>query len=97
MELSKLVHQPNATMIDVREPFEYFFGHVSGSRNIPLGSIHSHLDEFKKMGKPIILYCKSGNRSGQAVAILKANGIKEAYNGGSVEEMKRLLKSKKAA
>lgn len=70
------------TIVDVRTPAEFMGGHVAGSINIPLQEIPERLTEFKNLAQPIILCCASGNRSGQATAYLKANGI-ECTNGGS--------------
>lgn len=39
------------------------------------------------MSKPIVAYCRSGMRSGQAVAFLKAQGCSEVYNGGSIMDL----------
>ncbi|MCB0658211.1 MAG: rhodanese-like domain-containing protein [Saprospiraceae bacterium] len=77
------------TVIDVREPFEFFFGHVKGSINIPLGSVTAKLDELKQMQKPLIFICASGNRSGQAVAFLKNQGWKDVHNGGGWREFQQ--------
>ena len=71
----------DALIVDVRSQGEFSSGHIKGSRNIPLGQIRDRVERFRKMGKPVILCCASGNRSGQAARILKAEGI-EAYNGG---------------
>ncbi len=72
--LEKLIKAGEATIIDVRTPSEFMGGHVSGSINIPLNEIPSRLAEFKDK-KNIVLCCASGNRSGQATAFLKQNGI----------------------
>lgn len=79
--LEELIRTGKATIVDVRSPGEFMGGHVQGSINIPLQEIPSRLSEFKKM-QNIILCCASGNRSGQATAYLKQNGIK-CENGGS--------------
>lgn len=71
-----------AMIIDVRTRGEYQGDHVKGSKNIPLNTIDQHVEELRSAGKPIILCCASGNRSGQATRFLKSNGV-EAYNGGS--------------
>ena len=70
-----------AVVIDVRTIEEFEEGHVQGSKNIPLNKIGSHLDEIKKLDKPIITCCRSGARSGSAATILKQHGI-DAINGG---------------
>ena len=69
-------------IIDVRTPAEFMGGHVAGSINIPLSEIPQRMDELRAMEGNIILCCASGNRSGQAAAFLKANGI-PCENGGS--------------
>jgi rhodanese-related sulfurtransferase len=69
-------------IIDVRSPQEFKMGHVPGSKNIPLQTISSKVKDLKKLNKPLILCCASGNRSGQAVSILQSKGL-EVINGGS--------------
>lgn len=78
------------TIIDVRTPGEFMGGNVSGSVNIPLQEIVSRLDEIKSMPQPIILCCASGNRSGQATAFLRGNGI-DCENGGSWMDVNYLV------
>jgi len=41
------------------------------------------------MPKPIVAYCRTGNRSGMAVTILIQNGIAEAINGGGLDDLKQ--------
>ncbi len=76
------VNLKEATIIDVREPYEFELGCVEGSVNIPLGQVPGKIEEFKNMKKPLVLCCASGNRSGQAVQFLEANGVEDIYNGG---------------
>lgn len=71
-----------AKIVDVRSPQEFKGGHVKGSVNIPLNTINGHIDKFRKEGKPVVLCCASGMRSGQATSVLQQHGI-EAYNAGS--------------
>lgn len=87
MNLKNLINDPNATLVDVRESWEFSGGHVAGSVNIPLGQVFSRLEEFKQMSKPLVLFCVSGNRSGMAEAFLKAQGVKEVYNGGAWQDV----------
>ena len=70
------------TIVDVRSQAEFAGGHVEGSVNIPLQEVPNRVEEFRKMSQPIQLCCASGNRSGQATAFLKGNGI-ECSNAGS--------------
>ena len=82
-----------ATIVDVRTPEEFKTGHIKGAVNIPLDKLQERLDEFRKMPKPILAYCRSSARSGMAVGILKQYGIDQAVNGGGLEEAKRKVKA----
>jgi rhodanese-related sulfurtransferase len=72
-----------ATVIDVRTPAEFAGGHVAGSVNIPLDTVQRELPRFQAITGPIVLVCASGNRSGQATAWLRAQGLTNVENGGS--------------
>lgn len=87
----EIVNQPSATIIDVRSPMEFESSHVNGAINIPLEYVSTSVEQFKNFSKPVILYCRSGNRSGLALHILKASGVTEAYNGGGLDDMQNLL------
>lgn len=73
--------EKGAVVIDVRTIEEFEEGHVQGSKNIPLNTIGSHLQEIAGLNKPVITCCRSGARSGSAATILKQHGI-DAINGG---------------
>lgn len=81
-----------ATIVDVRTPEEYAGEHYPNAINIPYDQVAQRIDEFKGLPKPIIAYCRSGNRSGIAVSILKQAGINEVENGGGLEDLKQQLK-----
>jgi len=79
-----------AFLVDVREPSEFASGSVKGAINIPLGSIPNNLNQFK--GKPsVIVFCRSGNRSGQAKSFLDQNGISSVVNGGTWQNVQQHL------
>lgn len=77
----------DATIVDVRTKEEFAQGHYQNAINIPLDQVQQRLDEFKIMNTPIVAYCRSGNRSGMAVSILKQNGFTDVYNGGGLQDM----------
>lgn len=81
-----------ATIVDVRTPEEFGDHHVPRAINIPLDEVAQRINEFKELPKPVIAYCRSGGRSGMAVAVLKQNGITEAINGGGIDEMLQATK-----
>jgi phage shock protein E len=82
------------TIVDVRNPDEYGVKNVPGAINIPLDEIARRLKEFKVLPQPIIVYCRSGNRSEIAVTILKQAGITDVINGGGLEDMLQLYGKK---
>lgn len=94
MDMQNIINQKEVTIVDVREPFETVFGKAKDAINIPLRNVESRVAEFRQMSKPIILYCRSGNRSGQAMKYLQSVGIEEVYNGGSLSAVKELLENK---
>ena len=68
-------------LIDVRTPDEYNSGHIETAENIDFFS-EEFMIEFNKLDKekPVYIYCKSGNRSGQSAIKLKDMGFKEIYD-----------------
>lgn len=78
---------PNAALIDVRTPSEFATGHIDQAINIDFEN-PSFASEVRKLDttKTYFVYCRSGNRSGQAVSIMKSNGIKNIYelSGGII-------------
>lgn len=89
--LKELVKSPSTMVVDVRSPWEFEMEHVPGAKNIPLEEIVYKAEEFKSLKNPIVLYCRSGNRSGMAVSILKQKGVANVFNGGGLGDMQFLL------
>jgi rhodanese-related sulfurtransferase len=87
MDLTKIFSEGKYTLVDVREPIEYSMENVPGAINIPLGEVPLQVQRFRDMEKPLLMHCRSGARSGQAVAFLKAHGIEEVYNVGSLDQV----------
>lgn len=75
------------TVIDVRSPQEFAGKHYPNAINIPLEQVPQKINTIKDMPMPIIAYCRSGNRSGMAVSILKQSGITDAINGGGLNDL----------
>ncbi|MBX9470632.1 rhodanese-like domain-containing protein [Microcella sp.] len=73
-------------VIDVRTPAEFASGHLEGAVNIDVQSadFESRISELDPAGTYFV-YCRSGNRSGQAIARMEALGFSDLTNGGSVE------------
>lgn len=58
----KIEGQVKITVLDVREPAEYAFGHIPGSINIPLGELEQRFEELNNNENLHIIY-RTGNRS----------------------------------
>lgn len=91
MSIQDIIHQPNTRIIDVREPFEFEEEHIAGALNIPLSQIPANAEEIRNFHSPVVLYCRSGNRSGMALRLLNSQGIQHLYNGGGLEDMKSMI------
>lgn len=86
-ELADELQQPDRPfLLDVREPFEAEIASIPGtSQLIPLGELQSRLSELDPQ-QDIVIYCRTGNRSGQAMRILQEAGFDNVRNlsGGIV-------------
>ena len=77
LELARAGHR----LVDVRETWEWRAGHVAGATHIPLGELPSRLAaELPDRDRPVVLYCRSGARSGRAALYLAANGYRDVAN-----------------
>ena len=92
MTTIEAINNANATLIDVREPYELETeGFVPNAINIPLGDVPTRVEEIKAMAKPVVVFCRSGNRSGSAAQFLQANGLEEVFNGGGFQDVLDVL------
>ena len=84
--VAAMKEQPEAVLIDVRDPMEYADGHVPGGINIPVGSIAMAADAMpeKDKEKPVYVYCLTGIRSRKAAAILRDYGFTEVTDLGGI-------------
>lgn len=87
MNIKELVNDSKTVLIDVRTPMEYQDQHVEGSLNIPLDTIPEEVDRIREMNAPIVVFCRSGARSGQAMMYLQQSGIKNIYNAGGISNV----------
>jgi rhodanese-related sulfurtransferase len=86
-EALRLMNSSHATLVDVREQKEFEQGHIAQCRNIPLGKLGERMGELEKSkSKPVIVICRSGNRSKKGAMMLGKNGFSEVYSmtGGQV-------------
>ena len=62
-------------IIDVREPYEYEYCHIDGSKSIPLRQVH--VSDFN-LNQEYAFICHVGERSGWLVSMLRQQGFKKA-------------------
>ena len=70
-------------LVDVRTPEEFASGHIAGAVNIPLDALQNRLGEVSS-DQPVVVYCRSGNRSAQAAQILERAGYNSIYDLGGI-------------
>jgi molybdopterin/thiamine biosynthesis adenylyltransferase/rhodanese-related sulfurtransferase len=66
-------------LVDVREPAEWEIVRIPGAVLIPKGDLPSKLAELPQ-NKPVVMYCKTGIRSAETLALLKNAGFKDALH-----------------
>lgn len=86
-EVSESVASGEAVIVDVREPVEWQVGVVEGAALLPLSDLRGERIKWTNFlkevsGKKLLLYCRSGNRSGLAKSILESEGYMVSNIGG---------------
>jgi len=74
-----LLGRDDVLILDVREPSEYDAGHIPGVKLIPMATVANRLNEIPK-DKPVLVTCRSGNRSGQVTEFLRQQGYTNVHN-----------------
>jgi rhodanese-related sulfurtransferase len=79
--LSRHQGDPTLAVIDMRTPTEYRQGHIAGARLVDFydPSFKSRLDQLDRQ-KAYLVYCRSGNRTGKALALMKELGFQKVYH-----------------
>jgi rhodanese-related sulfurtransferase len=79
-EAQKLL-DAGAQLVDVRAEHEWEMGRIAGAEHLPLAGLADRTDEIDK-DRPVVLYCRGGNRSTMATEALAAAG----YDAAKLEE-----------
>ncbi|MDE2162996.1 MAG: rhodanese-like domain-containing protein [Alphaproteobacteria bacterium] len=66
-------------LLDVREPKEFAAGHIAGAMPMPLGDVPAQYRQLPA-GTTLVVYCRTGHRSAQAVSFLRAHGYGKAFS-----------------
>ena len=73
-EAIRLVNHEKAVVVDVREPDEYRSGHIPNAISAPLSGLRGSLGQLEKYkSRPIIVCCRTSNRSARAAVTLRQN------------------------
>jgi rhodanese-related sulfurtransferase len=74
-----------AQVVDVRTAVEHAAGHISGAAHIPLERLGPDAAEQLDSGRPLVVYCRGGNRSATAAEALRNSGYEaHSIDGGLV-------------
>ena len=80
-EAIQLNNREDAVFLDIRDENEYRKGHIPDAIHIPLKQLPERMKELEKSrDRPIIVCCRSGNRSTAAGSILAKQGFENVYN-----------------
>lgn len=86
-EVTRLVNQGEALLLDIRETNEYKAGHITGAMNIPFGAVNTRVSELEKYrAKRIILVDKLGQHASDVAKQLKVQGFDVVRLGGGMSE-----------
>lgn len=77
-------HRDEVQLLDVREPFEWEAGRIEGAIHVPLNDLLAGSMEGLETDRPVVIYCRTANRSEVARAMLEARGVEaHVMEGGS--------------
>lgn len=87
----QVINRQAGTVIDVREPAEYKTGHIPNAMNVPMSSLGASIKQLQKhKDRPLVLACRSGNRSVTAAMMLRKQGFAQVYSlGGGMTAWER--------
>ena len=80
LEATRLMNQGVSLILDVRDAKEFAAGHLPRARHIPLADLPTRAAEIQKFkDKPVLVTCRTGNRSSSAVRALKKLGFTNVF------------------
>jgi rhodanese-related sulfurtransferase len=81
LQATHMINREDALVLDVREAAEFGQGHILGARNAPLAELERRIGEFEKFkARPVIITCATGNRSTNAIGVLRRHGFTSVFN-----------------
>lgn len=83
-----MINRSNAVLLDIREKKDFEAGHIVDSIHIPMAKLATNIAELEKYKtRPVIVACRLGQQSADAVKILKSAGFAQVMrlSGGITE------------
>lgn len=79
-ELTALINRSDAALIDVSSQADFQKGHIGSAKHVPLSQVDPNAKVLAKLKeKPVAVYCKTGQQSGQAASKLAKAGFSQVY------------------
>jgi len=79
-EAIQLMNREETLVLDVREADEYKAGHIQGAVHVPVAELDARVSELEAWrDQPLLIYCRAGQRSAQAAAVLKRQGFSQLH------------------
>ena len=82
VDFHSLVEEEGGVLLDVRTRREFEHKHIDGALNIPVEELGRRLPELGGRERPIVIYCRSGNRSSHALRLLRERGFSTVHDIG---------------
>lgn len=83
-ETAQALAEGSATVIDVREPYEWELGRIAGTRHIPMDRLASQAESIDP-SRPVIFHCRVGVRSLMAAQAFHAAGLDARSMAGGIQ------------
>jgi hydroxyacylglutathione hydrolase len=83
-QLAELLAAGNVELIDVRREYEWEGGRIAGARHVELNALTAASETIPR-DRPVILYCRTGNRSAMAVEAFRLAGFDARNLAGGIE------------
>jgi len=81
MAIRLMNNHSDTLVLDVRTAADFKNGHIRGAKNIPLSDLGTSMDSLSAdKGRPVLVYCNSGNTVTRAIKLLKKAGFEKVNN-----------------
>jgi rhodanese-related sulfurtransferase len=77
-----------ALLVDVRSDAEFAQGSLPGAIHVPHDQAETRLEDFGGKDAPVVVFCRSGRRSGLVKRMLESKGWTQVHNGGGISSLR---------